>query len=221
MTNQRIDQRILKKLGDLFPERNISSIQTRLSQLCRERGIPRGAAAEIMARQRRSTVWRWLDENSRKCFRESMIEVKRTIGKSEDLKVKDLDPFKIPLSQFNIFPDLARECKIKKPYSKEINYAILNLEEFMKEKMGLDDSVYGIKLVDEAWKKGVFKRKNPGEEQGLSFLFRAAILWLRNSGGHKKRGATKEDCLQIILFTDYLIRLFSDIYDRNILKKQI
>ena len=33
-----------------------------------------------------------------------------------------------------------------------------------------------------------------------------------------KRGATKEDCLQIILFTDYLIRLFSGLYDDNVLK---
>ncbi len=217
MVKQNLDHRIFPKLKKLFSERAEGSIQARLSQLCKEKGIPRGAAAEIMARQRNGTVWSWLDVNSQKCFRESRIEVK---GKSDKIikesKEKNVDVFKLPFSQFNVFPDLAKDCKIKKPYSKEINHSILILEEFIRNKLGLDGNTTGVRLVDEAKTRGIFNRKSKGESEGLHFLFRSAFLWLRNSGGHARRGATKEDCLQIVLFTDYLIRLFSDLYDKKI-----
>lgn len=139
--------------------------------------------------------------------------------KDEPVKQPDIDPFLIPLSKFNLFSDLAKECRVHKPYSKEVNHAILNLEDFMRKKMGLDDSFYGIKLVDEAKRIGVFKRRVAGESDGLFFLYRAAFLWLRNGGAHKKRGSEKEECFKIILFTDYLIKLFDDLYDQNVKAK--
>jgi hypothetical protein len=150
--------------------------------------------------------------------RGSSIQVRQVEDKvkNESMKQSEVDPFLIPLSKYNLFSDLSKECKIRKPYSKEINYAILNLEDFMRKKMGLDDSFYGIKLVDEAKKLGVFKRRVAGESEGLNFLYRSAILWLRNGGAHKKRGSEKEECFKIILFTDYLIKLFDDLYEQNV-----
>jgi len=139
--------------------------------------------------------------------------------RNEYIKPLDIDPFIIPLSKFNLFSDLVRECKVRKPYSKEINHAILNLEDFMRKKMMLDDSFYGIKIIDEARRMGVFTRKLNGESEGLYFLYRAAIQWLRNGGAHKKRGSEKEECFKIILFTDYLIKLFDELYEKNVKTK--
>jgi len=133
---------------------------------------------------------------------------------------KETDPFTISLFKFNLFSDLARECKVRKPYSKEINQAVLNLEVFMRKRMGLDESVYGIKVVDEANKMNIFTRKIKSESEGLSFLYRAAILWLRNSGAHKKKGAEKEECFKIILFTDYLIKLFDELCENAKIKNK-
>ncbi len=130
-------------------------------------------------------------------------------------KPSEIDVFTIPLSKFNLFPDLARECKIRKPYSKEIDHAIKILEEFIRKKMGLDETFYGRGLIEEANRKGIFKRKNKGEEQGLYFLYSSAILWLRNSGGHKRRTSGKEECFKIILFMDYLIKLFDELVKKN------
>jgi len=153
--------------------------------------------------------------------RESIKQVKPVEEriKDETTKQPETDPFLISLSRFSLFSDLAKECKVRKPYSKEINHAILNLEVFMRKKMGLDDTFYSIKLIDEAKKIGVFLRKVPGESEGLFFLYRAAILWLRNGGAHKKRGSEKEECFKIILFTDYLIKLFDNLYDQNVKAK--
>lgn len=169
--------------------------------------------------EKNETILAKVDELSQRTTNSKHVKEVETKEKTETVKSSEIDPFQIPLSKFNLFPDLVRECKIRKPYSKEINHAILNLEEFMRKKMGLDDSFYGIKLVDEAKKKGVFTRKVAGESEGLNFLYRAAILWLRNGGAHKKRGSEKEECFKIILFTDYLIRLFDDLYEQNVKTK--
>jgi len=216
MKRQKIDSKIIPKLEKLFLERNKGSIQARLSQLCKEKGVPRGAAAEIMARQKNSTVWSWLSEDDQKCFRESRIEVKGNSGKIEDApKQSVIDPLSISLSQFNLFPELAKECKIKKPYSKEINHAILNLEDFMRKKMKLDETFHSKGLVEEARRKNIFKRKLESESQGLYFMYMSAFLWLRNGGFHKKQNAEKDECFKLIMFIDYLIKLFDKLANEN------
>jgi len=129
-------------------------------------------------------------------------------------KKEEIDPFLLPLSKFEIYDDLSKECKIKKPYSKEINHAVLTLEEFMRERMDLPSSTYGMDLVKEAKSKGILKGSTDGESQGLYFLFASAILWLRNSGGHKKRSATKDECFKIIMHIDYLIKLFDSLCNK-------
>ena len=130
-------------------------------------------------------------------------------------KLNDIDPYSLPLSKYGLNTEIASECRIRKPYSKEINHAILNLEVFMRRRMDLPETVWGRDLVKEARKYNVFKRENPGEEDGLYFLFTSAMLWLKNAGGHRKRNATREDCLKIILFVDYLISLFDSLCKKN------
>jgi len=141
--------------------------------------------------------------------------IKENNNKNEITKFPEIDPFTISLSKFNLFEDLAKECKIKKPYSKEIDHAIKILEEFIQEKLNLNGH-YGQKLIEEANKTKIFNRDDKGEEKGLYFLYSSSMLWLRNSGAHRRRKATKEQCLEIILFVDYLIKLFNELYDKNI-----
>ncbi len=133
----------------------------------------------------------------------------------ENQKPVEIDPFSISLSKFNLSYDLSKECKIKKPYSKEIDHAIKILEEFIMEKLNLDGGFYGQKLIEEANKKNIFERKDKGEQRGLYFLYSSAMLWLRNSGAHKRRVSGKEECLEIILFVDYLIKLFDKLVDEK------
>jgi len=150
--------------------------------------------------------------------RSSSAPVKNNLNTNNNEKQKpsEIDPFTIPLSKFNLFSDLAKECKIKKPYSKEIDHAIKILEEFIRKKLNLNKRFYGTKLIEEANKQKIFEREDKGEERGLYFLYSSAMLWLRNSGGHERRKSEKEECLEIILFVDYLIKLFDKIVkDKN------
>ncbi len=213
MVKQKLNSKILDKLMEIYPERSKNSLQARISQISKDEGITLGAAAEIIARKKKRTVNRFLDEEDKKCFRESKIEVIQKTKNNQENKI--IDPFTIPLSKFNISSDLAKECKIKKPYSKEINHAILNLEDFMRQKMNLDESIFGKGLVEEAKRKGIFSRKLESESQGLYFLYMSAILWLRNGGFHKKKNAEKDECFKIIMFVDYLIKLFDKLYDEK------
>ncbi|PJE81517.1 hypothetical protein COU58_02045 [Candidatus Pacearchaeota archaeon CG10_big_fil_rev_8_21_14_0_10_32_42] len=54
------------------------------------------------------------------------------------------------------------------------------------------------------------------ESKGLYFLYSGAIMWLRNPPNHKKLKYGKEEAIKIILFTDYLIKLFDELYNTNV-----
>ena len=82
--------------------------------------------------------------------------------------------------------------------------------------MGLDETFYGEKLITEAKTREVFKRKLKGEEDGLFFMYMGAIKWLRNPSGHRKIKYTKEDSIKIVLYADFLIKLFEDLVNRRI-----
>ena len=85
MTKKKLDARILPKLEKLFPERSKGSIQARLSQLCREKRVTRGAAAEIMASQKNGTVWSWLDDEDQNSLKSRNIQT-ITVKKSNSIK---------------------------------------------------------------------------------------------------------------------------------------
>lgn len=128
-------------------------------------------------------------------------------------KVKVGNPYNYPLSKFNIDEELIKDCKIVKPYRSCIREALLTLETKIKQKLKVSKN--GKALIQECKVRGVFKREEPSEEEGLLFLFLGSILWLRNPPSHNKINYEKEDAIKIILFTDHLIKLFYDLCKKN------
>lgn len=137
------------------------------------------------------------------------------VNKTDDAK-DERSPYDIPLAKYDLDSELVADCKIQKPYRKAVSEALLTLETRIRATLGLPDTYTGAALINEANKRGVFKRTVPAEEQGLYFLFMGAFNWLRNPPGHKKVEYTKEEALKVVLFTDYLIKLFDDLVNKRI-----
>lgn len=142
---------------------------------------------------------------------------RKPIQKNEEKKNGSVkSPFDIPLSQYNIDAELVTDCKIQKPYRKAVSEAMLTLETRIRSSIGVDETFYGEKLIAEAKRQGVFKRKVQAEEDGLYFMYMGAIKWLRNPSGHRKINYTKEDSVKMVLYADYLIKLFDDLVNKRI-----
>jgi len=123
----------------------------------------------------------------------------------EVIKVVDLEK---ALDQLDIDPVIKGDCfPLRKPYRTHVGEAYLTLENFIKQELQLPDHLVGIDVVSEAAKKGLFNRSVNAERDGLNFVFRGAILWLRNPAHHRKADMPKEDALKMILFADYLMKL--------------
>jgi len=142
------------------------------------------------------------------------IPLRKRVNQPPELK-PDRSPYDIPLAKFGLDEELVRDCKIQKPYRKAVSEALLTLETRMRNKLNLPDSCVGVALIDEAQRKGVFKRSVRSEEEGLTMLYRGAIMWLRNPSGHRKTEFTREDAVKIVLFSDYLIRLFEEMVSKK------
>ena len=54
---------------------------------------------------------------------------------------------------------------------------------------------------------GVFTN-DTSEEQGIQMLFRGSVQGMRNVLGHNQPEMNKQEAITIILFADYLIKLF-------------
>ena len=93
--------------------------------------------------------------------------------------------------------------------------AFLTLETRIRKILGLLEDCYGINLIQKAEEAGVFKRTVKSEENGLKMLYRGAILWFRNPPGHKKVKYDKKEAIELILFADYLIKLFEKLVKTN------
>lgn len=128
----------------------------------------------------------------------------------------DKSPYDLPLSKYNIDQELIDDCKIKRPYRNAVSEAMLTLETRIRKQLALPDSLTGVALIDEAQKRGIFKRTVLSEEQGLAMLFRGAVMWVRNPSGHRKVNYSKADSIKMVLFADYLIRLFDDLLNKRV-----
>jgi hypothetical protein len=128
----------------------------------------------------------------------------------------DRSPYELPLSRYNIDQELIDDCRINSPYRKAVSEAMLTLETRIRKTLGLSDTFTGVDLISEAQKKGVFARTVQSEEQGLNLLYRGAVMWLRNPSGHRKVQYSKEDSVKVVLFADYLIKLFDDLFHKRI-----
>lgn len=137
--------------------------------------------------------------------------------KIQTIKKKiERSPYDMSLAKYSIDQELVDDCKIQKPYRKAVGEALLTLETRIRKTLSLPDSVTGVDLISAAQQQGVFKRNVSSEEQGLTMLYRGAVMWLRNPPGHRKVQYSKEDTVKVVLFTDYLIRLFDDLYNKRI-----
>jgi hypothetical protein len=122
-------------------------------------------------------------------------------------KIKILD-FDKALENFDMDREIVKDVfPIRKPYRKDVGEAYLTVEARMRDELGLPDHLTGIEIINEAKKKGLFKREVGSEEQGIEMIYRGAILWLRNPSHHRKDSITKEDALKMIFFADYLLKL--------------
>ena len=145
-------------------------------------------------------------------------QVKRKPEKNNEYKKETVEksPYDYSLSKFNIDAELVVDCRIQKPYRKAVSEALLTLETRIRSTLGLSDTLTGASLVTEAKKQEVFKRIVPAEEEGLYFMFMGAFKWLRNPTGHRKINYTKENAIKMVLYTDYLIKLFDDLVHKRI-----
>jgi hypothetical protein len=102
--------------------------------------------------------------------------------------------------QKNCFP-------LRKPYRMYVGEAYLQLENAVKDELGIIHSRNMMDVIDQARAKKLFGRTDPGEEAGLNQLFNASATWMRNPLHHKKEDIPRQDALKMILFADYLIKL--------------
>jgi Protein of unknown function (Hypoth_ymh) len=143
-------------------------------------------------------------------------EVKRTRAVKPEKRKNDKSPYDMPLGKYGIDLELVNDCRIHKPYRKPVSEALLTLETRMRKTLKAGDSVTGTNLVSEASKQGVFTRSVQSEQDGLNQLYRGVFLWFRNPQGHRKVEYSKEDAVKMVLFIDYLLRLFDDLYNKRI-----
>lgn len=216
------ENRIEKELSKILREKlNISkrAVDLRIGKIKELRGhdITRKDAALLLASVNGIDISEFASSEKLREIRnlkdeEYKIEVKKQIIKR---KIGKESPYDFPLTKFNLNKNLTQDCSslFKKPYRGAIKEALLSLEEQIRDKIGSDKD--GRNLIGEARRKGVFKRKKNSEEEGLYFLYAGAISWLRNPPSHRKLKYEKEEAIKIILFTDYLIKLFDQLCLEN------
>lgn len=183
-------------------------------------------ALDVLADQEAIDVYSILKKEGRT---EEIVEFRDAVskfnfnGKMQTRKSSDLpsepkderSPYDLPLTKYELDPELANDCRMHPPYRKAVSEAFVTLETRMKKTLNLPDSCIGVEVVEEARKKGVFKSSVPAEEQGLNMLYKGVIMSIRNPAAHRKVEYTRDDAMKIILFTDYLIRLFEDLVKVN------
>lgn len=120
------------------------------------------------------------------------------------------------IKNVNLDSELLSDCfPLHKPYRSQIREAFLTLEIRMKTRLSLPEEKIGVELVNEAIKMGVFKRPLKSEQDGLQLLYKSVFLWFRNPPSHKKIEFEKIEAIELILFADYLLKLFEKLIKLN------
>lgn len=131
----------------------------------------------------------------------------QTPAKTRKVKIKVLD-VEGALDNLDIERVVKKDCfPLRKPYRLSVGEAYLTLENVMKNELNITSSTGMMDVITHARNKGLFKRPVRAEEEGLSQLFNASAMWLRNPAHHYKTDMPKSDALKMILFADYLIKL--------------
>jgi len=199
---------------------NVSRFKIKYCSSCTQ-----DAAAYILGLAIGVKVWRKLKKEDKDSLPINFSEIVERYKEGKNLEqsnrkkpilVKQVGkehPYDFPLSKFNIDDELIKDCKLVKPYRSCVREALLTLETKIKKKLSTNKNGKG--LIQECRNKGVFDRQSASEKEGIYFLFMGAIGWFRNPPSHSKINYTKEDTIKIILFIDYLIKLFFELCKQN------
>lgn len=220
---------IKKEVREALQKKIPGITSRRVNQIIKEtqdryRIVDRDIAGYVLAFEKKINLKKHLEPELIKEVQDAMqngpkLEYKSGNGKTQvknnEIK-EEKSPYDLPLGKYSIDSELIADCKIQKPYRKSVSEALLTLETRIRKTLGLPDTCIGVDLISEAQKKGIFKRNVPAEEQGLVMLYKGSIMWLRNPPVHKKVGYTKEEAVKIVLFTDYLIKLFDELFNNTI-----
>lgn len=142
--------------------------------------------------------------------------MKKISKKTEEVLDNLLDSM---LQDWELDKELIRDCfPLKKPYRNQASEALLTIETRMKKKLKLKSSLVGVDIVSEAAKLDVFKRDIISQGDGIQMLFRGSVLGIRNVLGHNKPKMEKEEAIKIILFADFLLKLFETLCKENKIK---
>ena len=192
--------------------------------------ISRNTAIWILASKLKIDVFMRLQNNN-----EELVKVQQTLNRfdfEDDKTKKDTSipsqlakdhnrdktakdsPYDYPLSKFNVDKKLIKNCKITKPYREAVREAALELEVRIRNKLKLGPECTGKHLILQAKKMEIFRRSVPSESEGLFFTYMGAFQWLRNPPGHHQVPYTKEEAIKLILYFDYLIKLFDDLEEK-------
>ena len=125
----------------------------------------------------------------------------------------------LSIQNWDLDKELAHDCfPLKEPYRNQASEALLTVETRMKKKLKLPSGTIGVAIIDDAIRMGVFKRSDRSVEDGVQLLFRGSVLAIRNILVHTKTKMKKQDAIKIILFADYLIKLFEMLFKENKIK---
>ena len=223
-TNKTIRQELLKKIPQSTMYLRMKVIKAKTTN-----SISNKVALNVVASQENIDVYKILQKEkqyedlenfknavSRFDFDNGSASIKQTVSQTKRNVKVERSPYDLPLSRYDIDAELMADCKIQKPYRKAVSEALLTLETRIRSHLCLSDTLTGAALIAEAKKADIFKRTVKAEEEGLFFIFMGAFKWLRNPSGHRKVEYSKQDAVIIVLFTDYLLRLFNDLKNKSL-----
>ena len=219
MINREIMEKMREKIAVSTIYRKIDKIRQKTHN-----SISKNAAACILAAELGIDVQKILKNSDAELeeFRQSLKmlglenqqnaksqRAAKTTSNDDKRKASDeRTPYDYSLSKFGLDNDLVKNCKMQKPYRMAVKEAALALEVRIRDKLNLNSQYFGIKLIDKANNMGIFDRPLQDEKCGLYFTYAGAVKWIRNPSAHQQTKYTKEEAIKLILYFDYLIKLF-------------
>ena len=216
--NKKIMGEICKQIGQRSAYRKISKIRRKTGN-----SISKNIAACILASQINIDVYNILQNDDKELaeFRQALTNfddakiIKQPKKEDNKKNTKKDSPYDYSLSKFDLDGDLIKNCKIQLPYRTAVKEAALVLETRIRTELQLGPEYTGTRLIQHAKKINIFKRPIDSEADGLYFTYMGVFQWIRNPPGHQQIEYTKDETIKIILYIDYLIKLFSKIANAN------
>ncbi len=114
--------------------------------------------------------------------------------------------------------ELAEECLNKKDAEDTITSAFRVLEERLRAKIGVGHEKCGNDLITDAFnpKNGkLILGKSAGEQEGLFFLYRGSVGFLRNPPAHRFVNYSEFEAFEIVIHVNLLLGLLDKCHTRN------